>query len=81
MPKTKSAQKTTEKKTRPLYTTGQINKIIDSTIEPLSRIHPVFIGIDELLHALNEGNPSESFRKFVKYSLPKVIAEILKDRD
>jgi len=38
----------------------------------------MFVIFDELLHFVNESNPTESFQKFVKYSVPVLIREIEK---
>jgi len=56
---------------------GEKNKIIDSAVHPLSKIHPAFTLVDGLLHALNEQDPKTSLRKFVKYSLPELIRMLL----
>ena len=82
MGQTRSAGRNrTKKKTRPLYSTGEKNKVIDSGVHPLIRVHPVFRLVDVLLHVLNEQNPGESLRKFIKYSLPELINELLGESD
>jgi hypothetical protein len=60
------------------YTKSEINAIIDSLLHPWIDRYPWLISVDSLLHALNEGNPEESLRKFMKYNLPKVLEEIAK---
>jgi hypothetical protein len=77
MARTKPVGKAPAKKRRVVvYTVGERNKLIDSALHPLAKIHPVFTIIDELLHAANEQNPTESFEKFVKYSLPVLLKGI-----
>lgn len=56
----------------------QVNKLIDDLIHPFMREYPALIVIDGILHAINEGNPEESLRKFIKYDLSKLIDEVVK---
>jgi hypothetical protein len=59
-----------------VYTVGQANYLIDSTLHPFFNKHPVFIVADAALHYLVEQNPAESTVKFVKYTLPQVAGQI-----
>ena len=76
MPQTRSRKERTRKKMS-VYTVGEANKLIDATLHPLAKIHPVFTLIDELAHVANEQNLKESLVKFAKYSLPEIIKRIL----
>ena len=60
------------------YTTGELNKLIDSLIHPLSKTDERFIFVDGLLHGLVEKDPPKSIRKFMKYNLPKLIKQLKK---
>lgn len=82
MAKSDLARRGPKKRRVVVYTVGERNKLIDSAMHPLAKIHPVFTIVDELLHVANEQNPGESLQKFVKYSLPvllKGIEKILKE--
>ena len=68
-----------KKRPKQIYTIGERNKMIDSTIHPLSKVHPAFTLIDGLLHVINEGDLKVSLQKFVKYSLPELIRMLLED--
>lgn len=55
-------------------TKGDLNKLIDILIYPYFEEHPTFaIIIDGLLHAMVEQDPDMSFRKFIKYNVPKLL--------
>jgi hypothetical protein len=43
---------------------------------PFFKENPGFILVDGILHGLIEKDPPESFRKFVRYNLPKTVKEI-----
>ena len=62
-----------QRKPSPLYTTGELNKLVDGLCHPLFKTNPGFILVDTVLHGLIEQNPSLSFRKFIRYNLPKLI--------
>lgn len=56
-------------------TTGEANKIIDALLHPLAKGKtkiPVML-LDSMLHACVEQNPKESAKKFVRYTLPKLL--------
>ena len=53
------------KATKP-YSKGDLNKLIDTLIHPLSRKDKSFILIDGFLHGLVEQNPPQTVRKFIK---------------
>jgi len=62
-----------------LYTKGELNAIADATVEPLARLHPTFLVIDEIAHLAIEQNPQESAVKFTKYTLPKIVKMVLEE--
>jgi len=62
-------------------TKGKLNKLIDNLIHPYFEEHPTFtIIIDSLLHAMVEQDPEMSFRKFVKYNIPKILRKFARKR-
>ncbi|MGD0977548.1 MAG: hypothetical protein ABR962_00235 [Candidatus Bathyarchaeia archaeon] len=69
-----------KKKNEKQYSKGEINRLIDSMLHPLFDSSPVFIVVDSVLHGLVEQNPKETVGKFARYTLPKIIEEILKNR-
>lgn len=54
---------------------GPVNKTIDRLLHPYFHQYPFLILIDGLLHGINEMDPATSIKKFVRYSLPKLIEE------
>ena len=67
-------------KTRPkLYSKGSINKIIDSALHPLCERNASIIFLDGFFHILTENDLPSSLRKFIKYSLPKLLEQLSKD--
>ncbi|MDH5450939.1 MAG: hypothetical protein OEX77_08600 [Candidatus Bathyarchaeota archaeon] len=65
------------KKKRNTYSKGELNRLIDSLLHPLIDRNPAFMITDVILHGLVEQNPSETTIKFIRYSLPKIIKEIM----
>lgn len=72
MTQTKPCRRRTRKQ-RAIYTIDEVNKLVDATLHPLAKAHPVFTLLDEVAHAANEQNLKESLIKFAKYSLPQII--------
>jgi hypothetical protein len=70
----------TRRKGRAIYSTYEVNSIIDATIHPLASKSWAFVIIDGLLHAANEGegDPIEILLKFVKYNMPELLKRLLK---
>jgi hypothetical protein len=62
------------------YSTGQLNNLIDDLCHPLFTENSGFILVDGVLHGLVEKDPPESFRKFVRYNLPRIVKEITRKR-
>ena len=69
------------KGTSKLYTQGELNKLIDSLCHPLAETDKGFILVDGLLHAFVEQNPPVTIRKFIKYNLPKLIEQLIKEAE
>jgi len=65
------------RKRRSYYSKGKLNRIIDGLIHPLFDRSPAFIIVDVVLHGLIEQNPTETTVKFIRFSLPKIIREIM----
>lgn len=61
------------RKTRGTYTSGELNKIIDSVLHPLARKDKRFYALDLGFHALVEQDPVLSAKKFLRYDLPKIL--------
>lgn len=62
-------------------TKGDLNKLIDILMHPYFEEHPTFtVIIDGLLHAMVEQDPDMSFRKFVKYNIPKILRRFTRKR-
>ena len=70
----------TRRKDREIYSTSQVNYIIDATIHPLADQHWIFVLADGLLHAANEadGDPVETLLKFVKFNMPELLKRLTK---
>ena len=69
-----------KKKRGGLYSKGKLNQLVDDLIHPLSERNPELMILDAALHGLVEQNPPETVKKFIRYSLPKIIDEILKSQ-
>jgi hypothetical protein len=67
-----------KKRKKKAYTKGEINKLIDSLIHPLTKTDKRFVLVDGLLHGVIEQNPPQSVKKFVKYNLPELIRQLEK---
>ena len=62
------------------YTKGELNRVIDSLIHPLSKRNPTLIVLDVILHGLVEQKPAETIAKFMRYTAPEIINELTKNR-
>jgi hypothetical protein len=56
-----------------LYTTGELNKIVDSFIHPFFGNEDSYIILDGALHALLEKDFPMSAEKFIRYNLPQLL--------
>ena len=68
------------RKARPVFSKGQVNRLIDDAIHPLKKMDSSFTIIDEALHMINEGDIQQSIIKFVEYSLPEILRKFLKKK-
>ena len=68
------------RKDRPVFSKGQLNRLIDDVVHPLKRIDWSFTVVDEALHLINEGDIQQSIIKFVEYSLPEILKKLLKKK-
>ena len=64
------------RKTRGIYSKGEVNRLIDGLIHPLFDINSAFRFVDAILHGLVEKNPPETALKFLRYNLPRIIGEL-----
>lgn len=56
-------------------TKGEKNRLVDALLHPLAKGNakiPVIL-FDSIVHGFIERNPKVSMRKFVRYSLPKIL--------
>jgi len=74
-------RKSAQRRGRTLYTPGELNRIIDALVHPLIEHDPYLIVLDGILHSLIEMDPSGSLAKFLQYSSPKLLAELIRKRD
>ena len=60
-----------------------MNSLIDSVLHPFMKGEDKiqFMLLDFLAHSFVEQDPQKSFRKFVKYTLPKLVNETYRRRD
>lgn len=54
---------------------GQWNSIIDTLVHPATKNRPEFWALDTFLHGMVEQNPEVTLRKFVKYTVPKLLKD------
>jgi hypothetical protein len=72
------AHKPCRKKNKKHYSKGEVNRLVDSVLHPMFDHGTVFMVIDTMFHGLVEMNPRVTVKKFARYTLPKIIEEILK---
>jgi hypothetical protein len=60
------------------YSPGELNKLIDATVHPLTRNDLPLWVVDGVLHGIVEQNPDVSVKKFVRYNVPKIIQQLTK---
>jgi hypothetical protein len=76
MVKVSMASPSRKKKRRSRYSKGELNRLIDDLIHPLSDQRPELTILDAALHGLVQQNPPENAVKFIRYNLHKIIEEI-----
>lgn len=69
-----------KKRAKP-YTMGELNKLVDDVLHPLSKTDKGYWFLDGVLHGLIEQDPSLTVRKFVKYNLPKIMKQLEKEAE
>jgi len=62
-----------------VYTKGELNAITDDLLHPLIKKHKDLRILDEMAHVVIEGDLRESFIKFLKFTLPQIVRELLSD--
>lgn len=72
-----SASKAKKKRSEP-YTTGELNRLVDDLCHPFYKENQGYMLVDAVLHGLVERNPPESVKKFLRYNLPTIVKEALK---
>jgi len=76
MPRSKCRPFSNERRFKGLYTTGELNKLVDAFLHPLATSDPYYMILDGVLHSLVEQNPSKSLTKFLRYSFPKLLLQL-----
>ena len=66
-------------KKKRLYSKGEKNKIVDSLLHPFYRKSQLIRIVDGIIHGLIEQDTKSSARKFVKYNLPEIVKELIKN--
>lgn len=73
----------TSRRRKATYTKGEINTLIDGLFHPLmhgeDKVQMMLL--DAGLHALVEQNPTESFLKFMRFTVPGLVDEITKQNE
>jgi hypothetical protein len=61
-------------------TTGKLNKLVDDLLHPYFTDYPALIIADSLLHAIIEQDPETGMRKSIRYNLPKLVENLMRNR-
>jgi len=72
-------KRNTRKRTSSPYTKGELNAIADDLLHPLIKRHKELRVVDEIAHVVIEGDLRESFIKFLRFTLPQIVRELLSD--
>ena len=67
------------KKPTSIYTRGELNAITDDLLHPLIKKHKELRILDEMAHIVIEGDLRESLIKFIRFTLPQIVRELLSD--
>ncbi len=62
------------------YSQGEVNRLTDSLLHPLAKEDKRILLLDAFIHGLIEKNPPASVRKFLRYTLPDLVAQTQKDQ-
>jgi hypothetical protein len=54
------------RRNRPLFTAGEVNKIIDAILHPAAKWDMRYWALDTIFHAFVDQNPSMSAEKFIR---------------
>lgn len=68
------------RKRRSTYTEGEVNKLIDGFLHPIARQDPYYWVVDTVLHGLVEQDPAVTLDKFIRYNLPKILDQAMKNQ-
>jgi hypothetical protein len=63
-----------------LFTPGEWNKLIDAVLHPLAKQDGRYWAVDTFFHAVVEQDPRATVEKFVRYNLPKIAKQYLKQQ-
>jgi len=66
------------RKRNQIFTPGESNKIIDALLHPLAKQDMGFWALDLFFHAVVEQNPRVTVEKFMRFDLPKIVEQYLK---
>jgi hypothetical protein len=77
----KSKKPPRTKKKKRGYSIGDLNRLVDSVCHPLCETDRTFILLDGFLHALVEQDPPTTVKKFMRYSLPKIVKQFHEKRE
>jgi len=64
---------------RRIYSKAELNRLLDDIMHPPARNNPFLVLADGVLHFIIERDPYTSTLKFVKYSLPEIIEQIIRN--
>ena len=65
-----------KRKTKTSYSPGELNRLIDAVVHPLSQTDKRFFLLDGFLHGLVERDPPQTVRKFVRYNLVEILKQL-----
>ena len=61
-----------------IFTSGELNKIIDSLLHPMAKVDMRYWAADLFFHAVVEQDPSVTVQKFIRYDVPKIAEQYFK---
>ena len=61
-----------------IFTPGELNKIIDSLLHPMAKRDMRYYAADLFFHAVVEQDHSVTVQKFIRYDVPKITKQYLK---
>jgi hypothetical protein len=69
-----------KRRRKQVFSTGQLNRLVDSFCHPLYKVDKRFLLLDGFLHGLIERNPPETVQKFLRYNLAEIMKEFSEER-